>query len=296
MHTNGLAYIDEEYVPIAEAKIPLLDWGFLRSDACQDTVSVHRGRFFKLRDHLRRFRSSCDKLRMTLPFGDKQLETVLGELVARSGLESAYVQMVMTRGVPAPGSRDIRTCRNRFLAFCIPYVWIMPRDNAGMKLHVSSRPRIPASSVPSEIKNYHWLDFELALFDAYDRGSDSVVLSDEGGMITEGPGFNLFVVRQGKLSTPPTNVLAGITRATVIELAGEQGIPCDIRQVHCTELADADEVFATSTAGGIMPVIEIDGRAIGSGAGPITDTLRTIYWNRRESGWHGSEVHAHALS
>jgi branched-chain amino acid aminotransferase len=213
-------------------------------------------------------------------------------LVRCSGLKDAYVQMIAMRGHPEPGSRDIRTCKNHFAAFCIPYVHIAPNQGRGeLDLIVSTRPRIPSASIPSFIKNYHWIDFELALFEAYARGGNTVVLTDGCGHVTEGPGFNIFKVAGDRIATPRDNILDGITRNVVIEFARELGMDVEERLVECAELKNADELFITSTAGGIMPVRSLDERALpGKGAGPITKQLSDLYWARRAEGWRSVPI------
>jgi branched-chain amino acid aminotransferase len=291
---RGVALVEGRLVPASEARIPLLDWGFLRSDACQDTVSVWQGAFFCLQEHMDRFLTSCRNLRLACPYDAQQLEKVLKSLVRASGLNDAYVQMVMTRGQPEPGSRDLRTCRNSFLAFCLPYVHIAPEAGRGfLDVIVSQRPRIANESVPSSIKNYHWIDFELGLLEAYDRGGNTVVLTDGNGAVTEGPGFNIFIYRGRELATPAANVLDGITRRVVMELAQELQLTVQTRRVTADELEGADEVFATSTAGGIMAIRSVNGRVLPSAPGPITRELTRLYWERRENGWRGTPVETH---
>jgi branched-chain amino acid aminotransferase len=288
---SGVALVEGRIVPASEARIPLFDWGFLRSDACQDTVSAWHGMFFCLDDHIERFLQSCRNLRLTCPYNAEELADVLKRLVRASGLEDAYVQMIMTRGLPEPGSRDLRTCRNSFLAFCLPYIHIAPESGRGfLDVIVSERPRIATQSVPSSIKNYHWIDFELGLLEAYDRGGNTVVLTDGKGALTEGPGFNIFVCHGREIGTPDTNVLDGITRRVALELAHELNLTARARRVCTTELDTADEVFATSTAGGIMAVRSVNGRVLPKYPGPITQELTRIYWERREKGWRGTPV------
>jgi branched-chain amino acid aminotransferase len=132
------------------------------------------------------------------------------------------------------------------------------------------------------VKNYHWLDMECSLFEAYDAGADTVILPSLEGTITEGPGFNVFAVRDGVVLTPDSGVLEGITRGAVIDLCRREGIPVEVRPVTVAEFRDADEIFAASTAGGVMPVTRIDGRILGNGApGALTSRIRDAYW-----AWH----------
>ena len=277
--TKGFAYVDAEIVPISEAKISLLDWGFLHSDATYDVVHVWDGKFFRLDDHLERFFSSMDKLRMSIPYTREELQLVLSNCVKASGLREAYVEMITTRGLPKPGSRDPRTCTNQFFAFAIPFVWITKSQN-GLHLIVSSKQRIPVESVDPAVKNYHWLDFVMGQFEAFDRGGETAVVVDSQGNITEGPGFNIFAVKDTAITTPASGVLEGITRKTAIELATEYGYKVIQGNLAPEYARSADEVFATSTAGGILPITKIDDKIIGNGAmGPVTQKLQDAYWS-----------------
>ena len=285
----GIAWIDGRYVPIAEATIPVLDWGFLRSDATYDVVHVWRGRFFRLDRHLDRFLRSAERLRLTLPVARDQLARILAECVRRSGLGDAYVEMILTRGVSPTFSRDPRDAVNRLICFAIPFGWILKPEERerGLSVAISRTQRIPAASVDPRVKNYHWLDLVMGMYEAYDRGAATALLPGKDGTVTEGPGFNIFAVIDGRIATPDTGVLEGITRATALELCAEAGIEAVERPVTADELRAADECFATSTAGGIMPVTEIDGRPVGAGRpGPLTRRLIDLYWSRHEApGW-----------
>jgi len=282
---DGAAFIDGDYVPIGEARIPILDWGFVRSDVTYDVVAVWHGRFFRLDAHLDRFERSIGRLHMVAPYDREQITEILSECVRLAGLREAYVEMILTRGIPPQGSRDPRLCDNRFYAFAIPYVWIAkPEQQAtGLNLVVASVPRIPPESVDPTVKNFHWGDMVQGLFEAYARGGESVVLTDGSGNITEGPGFNLFCVRDGEVLTPERGVLEGITRKTVIELAESLNAKVTVGLLPEATLRAADEVFISSTAGGVMPVTRLDGVAIGDGApGPLTQRIRQLYWDAHE--------------
>ena len=277
----GVAFVDAQYVPIEQARIPILDWGFLRSDATYDVVHVWRGSFFRLADHTERFLRGVRRLRLRVPFDEGQIERNLTECVRRSGLREAYVEMICTRGVPALGSRDPRRASNAFYAFAIPFVWIADEKQreTGLSLHISDRERISPRAIDPRTKNYHWLDLTLGVFDAYDAGAETVVLVDGAGNVVEGPGFNVFVVAGGVLATPETGVLEGITRRTVIELARKQGREVREAPVPADAVRSADEVLITSTAGGVMAVTSVDGAPVGhSTVGPVTRALRDAYW------------------
>lgn len=277
--------MDGAYRPMSEARISVLDWGFLRSDATYDVAHVWKGRFFRLDRHIDRFLQSVAKLRMTLPIDRDGLADILAECVRRSGLRDAYVEMILTRGHSPSFSRDPRDAVNNFIAFAIPFGWIMDEEQRrrGINLVIAETRRIPVESVDPTVKNYHWLDLVAGMFEAYDRGGENVVLTDLAGNITEGPGFNVFAVKNGRATTPDRGVLQGITRETAIELCGELGVPVDARAVTAAMLRGADEIFLTSTAGGIMPVTRIDGDPVGDGRpGPHTGRLTDLYWAKHD--------------
>ena len=281
----GVAYIDGDYCPVSQARISVLDWGLLRSDATYDVVHVWKRRFFRLDKHLDRFLRSVARLQLELPFDRDGLTTVLRECVRRSALDNAYVEMICTRGVSPTFSRDPRDAVNRFIAFAIPFGWVADarQRERGLRLAVATTQRIPPESVDPTVKNYHWLDFVGGLFEAYDRGAENVVMLNARGEITEGPGFNIFLVEGGRLLTPHAGVLEGITRATVLELAAELDLPAQQCALAASRLLDADEVFITSTAGGVMPVAAVDGRPVGTHCpGPLTQRLTRLYWQKHD--------------
>ena len=291
--SDGAAFVEGDYVPIGEARLPLLDWGFTRSDVTYDVVHVWKGSFFRLDDHLDRFQRSCDRLRLNPGYGRGETREILMSCVRRSGLRDAYVEMICTRGVPAPGSRDPRLCRNQFFAFAIPFVWIVSpeRQKEGAHLIISEVPRIAPASVDPTVKNFHWGDLTRALFQALDRGGESAVLLDSDGYLSEGPGFNVFRIQEGRVTTPEGTVLEGITRASVRELCEELDIPFALERITPDELRDADEVFISSTAGGVMPVARVDERILGNGRpGALTTRIRELYWRKHEQGWYATPV------
>lgn len=290
---RGIAYVGGRFVPLAEATVSMLDRGFVRSDATYDVAHVWNGRFFRLDDHLDRFERSVAGLRMTLPLPRQEIVSILHECVRRSGLRDAYVQMALTRGVPPAGTRDPRLCENRFSAFAQPFVWIANETQRrdGLRAVVTRTQRIPPEAVDPRIKNFHWIDLTMGIFEAQDAGADVPLLPDRDGNVTEGPGFNVFALFGRRLVTPDRGMFEGMTRRSVMELAPELQLAVEARALHASELASADEVFLTSTAGGIMPVTVLDGTQVGDGTpGPVTRALTELYWRRHGEGWHAAEV------
>ena len=293
---QGCAYVNGHYVAPEDAKISIFDWGFLHSDATYDVAHVWQGRFFRLDDHVDRFFASMDRLRLDPGRSRDEVKAVMHECVRRSGLRDAYVEVLCTRGLPQPGSRDPRSCTNQFMAFAIPFVWIAdPAKQArGINLVVSDVQRIAPASVDPRIKNYHWLDMVMALFQAYERGGESAVLVNAAGDVAEGPGFNVFAVVDGALVTPDSGVLEGISRRTLIELARAAGIEVRVAPLPVAALRRASEVFLSSTGGGAIGVSQLDGVPIGGRGpgdfGPVTRQLQAAYWALHDDPRHAEPV------
>jgi len=287
-YADGCAYIEGKYFPIAEARISILDSGFYRSDLTYDVVAVWKGKFFRLNDHLKRFENGYTQLRMNPKISLAQMREILFECVRRTGIRNAYVEMILSRGIDEDGSRDPRRFRNCFYAHAVPYIWIVkPEDQkVGIHLVIAEKTiRIPPDAIDPTVKNFHWGDLVRGIYEAYDRGGYTVVLPDAAGNITEGPGFNVFVYDRGSLLTPERGVLKGITRQTMIDLAEEQGIPVRLNMFGADVLMAAEEVFLTSTAGGVMPVTLVNGRTIGDGKpGKITTLMQKRYWKAHDEG------------
>jgi branched-chain amino acid aminotransferase len=256
-------------------------------------VHVWRGRFYRLDAHLDRFAASLSRLRLDPGHDRGEIEAILHGCVRHAGLRDAYVSMTCTRGRLPPGSRDLREARSTFYCYAVPFVWISSPDKqlSGASLRISEVTRIPPRSVDPAVKNYHWLDLDLALLDAYDHGAELAVLRDLSGALTEGQGFNLFAYLDGRWLTPGSGVLSGITRRSVIEIAMEDGQRVEEGRLTAEELRRADEVLVTSTAGGVMPVTVVDGAPVGTGEpGKLTVRLRDAYWARHEDPRYSAPV------
>ncbi|MBM84778.1 MAG: branched-chain amino acid--2-keto-4-methylthiobutyrate aminotransferase [Rhodospirillaceae bacterium] len=286
---EGAAFIDSAYVPISEAKISVLDWGFTRSDVCYDVVHVRDGAFFRLEDHIRRFEASMEGLRMSVAHTDEEMKAVLAECVRLAGHRDSYVAMVCTRGLPPSGPRGSASRHvNRFIAYALPWIDVLPTDiqERGGHVIIAKTPRIPPDSVDPTIKNYHRGDMVKAMFEAEDVGADTAILLDHDGYITEGPGFNVFVVRDGVVTTPDRGALEGITRKVTLELCRDVGIQANADRLRVGDLHEADEIFLTTTAGGIIPVTRVDGRILSNDSpGPVSQQLKDVYWARHAEGW-----------
>ncbi len=294
----GGAFSNDQFGPLIEASVPLVDCGFMHADAVYDVVSVSRGMFFRLDQHQDRFARACGAILVKNPMDREREAEILHKIVALAGLKDAYVWWAVTRGLP-PGGRsemiDPDKFEPRFYAFASPFVWIADDEQRarGMDLVLSrERIRISPRAVDPTAKNFHWLDMQMALFEAGRRGGEWAILPDEEGFLTEAAGANVWVVRNGTVLTPDTGCLLGITRQSVFDLCAELGVSAKATRIHGDELEDADEVFLTTTAGSIMPARSLDGRPIGGREGPgkLSVELHNRYWERRWEGWDGTPV------
>ena len=289
--TTGAAWMRGRIMPIGEASIPLNDWGLIHSDITYDVVPVWDGAFFRLGLYADRFFRSMERLRLDPGMSKADVKSVLHELVAATGLRRAYVAMVTSRGInTVPGSRDPRDCRNHFFAWCVPYIHVIRPDIAqsGASVHVARTvTRIPSCSVDARVKNYHWGDFTKGLFEAKDAGAETVLLLDREGNVTEGPGFNIFSIKDNCLVTPEYDVLEGISRQTVLEIGAELGLMTETRTLPLEELLQSDEVLISTSGGGVSPITQIDDRLFSNGSpGELTTAIKKRYFE-----WAGSPAY-----
>ncbi|KAF6839278.1 putative class IV aminotransferase [Colletotrichum plurivorum] len=279
---RGVAWVEGELTPLHEARIPILDQGFLHSDLTYDVPAVWDGRLYRFDDHLDRLEASCKKLRLKSPLSREEIVATIKKMIAKSGIRDAYVELIVTRGQQFVRTMDPNDKKpNALYLMVMPYVWVMPlemQNVGGSAVICRSTRRIPPGAIDPTIKNLQWGDLIRGLFEAQDRGSVYPFLTDGDANLTEGSGFNIWLVVDGILYTPARGVLEGITRRSVIEIANAKGI--EVRYEVPVELAyRAQEIFTSTTAGGIMSIVELDGAPVGDGkVGPVTSLVWDEYW------------------
>ena len=284
-YAHGCAYVADAYLPLEQAAIPMTDWGFLRGDCVYDAIPFADGMLFRVQDHIERFWESMEKWRLSCPKSQAEVRNVCHEVVSKSQLRSGLLLIITTRGMPPDLTiRNPALFSNRFYAFAqvLPPIVDPERLKAGLKIVVSKTPRIPEESVDATAKNFQWGDFIQARLQAHDQNADNAILLDYDGNLTEGPGFNVFLLQGQQLSTPSHHCLKGITRRTVLEIGADMGLEVSERDIPLSEIHQADEVFFASSAGGLFPVTEVDGTTVGSGSvGPKTSEITEEYWRWR---------------
>lgn len=271
---ESLVYINGELVPESEAKISVFDHGFLYGDGVFEGIRAYKGVVFKLREHIERLYDSAKFLRIEIPMSKEDLMEAILETVRRNGLSDCYIRVVVTRGVGDLGL-DPRKCSK-------PSIIIIARPMApllgkrAVSLIISSVRRDGVDATNHQAKSLNYLNNILAKLEAINAGADDAVMLDSRGFVSEATGENIFIVKDGRIMTPPptSGILSGITRDCVIELAKSLGYEVVERELTPFELLTADEVFLTGTAAEIVPVESVNGRKIGEKIpGPITERL-----------------------
>ncbi|OAP54432.1 hypothetical protein AYL99_11533 [Fonsecaea erecta] len=283
---QGVAWVEGQLCPINEARIPLLDQGFLHSDLTYDVPSVWDGRFFRLDDHLSRLEASCAKMRLKLPLPRDEVKRILCDMVARSGIRDAFVELIVTRGLKGVrGARRLEDLTNNLYLFITPYIWVMEpemqRRGTGKAIIARTVRRTPPGCMDPTVKNLQWGDLTRGMLEANDRGADYPFLTDGDGNITEGSGFNIVLIKDGVLHTPARGVLEGVTRKSVFDVAKQLGIEVHLGFVPVELAYHCDEMFMCTTAGGIMPITSLDGVPVGGAdakVGPLTAKIWDLYW------------------
>jgi branched-chain amino acid aminotransferase len=274
-----VCYVDGGFVPEAEARVSVFDHGLLYGDGVFDTVVAWRGSLFRLDDHIARLFRSMKAVGLEGGVSAAELKSLTRQAVTLNGLDSAYVKWVVTRGSNGTPLMDPAGCRPNLIIVVRPYIERFTASaESGISLKTVAIRRTPAQCLDPGIKNLNYLNLILAKMEAQSAQCDEALMLDLQGNVCEAPGYNAFIVDNGRLLTPVRDILAGITRASVLQLARSRGMTALEQDIGLYQAYTADEVFLTSTAGGLIPVTRIDGRTIGTGRpGPVYAALSGAY-------------------
>lgn len=272
-------YLNGEFVPEEEAKLSAFDHGFLYGDGVFEGIRAYDGYVFKLEEHLDRLFDSARSIKLEIPLAREEMKQAILETLRVNDLRTSYIRPIVTRGVGDLGI-DPKKCRGTPTVLIIVREWksLYPEElyQKGLRAIVASTRAKPPESLSPSIKSLNYLTNIMAKLEANAAGANEAIMLDVRGNVAEGTADNLFMVKKGVLYTPPvvTN-LPGITRGAIIQLAGQVNYPVREEYFSAAQLYMADEVFLTGTAAEVVPIVEIDGRTIGTGEpGPITLNLR----------------------
>ena len=275
---DGLCvYLNGKFVPAAEATVSVFDRSFVYGDGVFEGIEVENGGIFKLDAHVDRLYRSAVFLRIAIPMSKDEMRETIIEVVRRSDLRNGYVRPLVSRGAGPLGLE-------RVAELGPPTVVVMPqhrppKEARSYRAVILATRRNPAQCLDPRVKSNNYLNNVLGKLEQMDAGADAGIFLDVDGFVSECCGENLFSVREGRIATPPaTRTLDGITRQTVIALAGEAGIPVAECEMTRYDLYTADELFLTATLSGIGYIVEVDGRRIGSREpGPVSRQLYALY-------------------
>ncbi len=277
---SRIVYVNGEYVPEEEAKISIFDRGFLMADAVYEVTSVLSGKLIDFAGHQARLHRSLNELDMDAPVTDEELLAIHRELVARNDITDGLIYLQVTRG--NPGDRDFAFPDP---ATVKPGIVLFTQSKPGLADNPAAKVGMKVISIPDErwgrrdIKTTQLLYPSMGKMMAKKAGVDDAWFTEDG-LVTEGTSNNAYIVKGRRIITRALShdILHGITRAAVLRFAREAQMEVEERSFGIDEAKDADEAFVTSASAFVMPVVEIDGVALGQGKpGPVALRLREIY-------------------
>ncbi len=277
LEKESQVYIDGKFYPKSQAKVSVFDHGLLYGDGIFEGIRAYEGTVFKLREHIDRLYKSAHMIMLVIPIAKDEMIQKTLETLRKNNLRDAYIRLVVTRGIGDLGLNP-RKCPKPTIIIIADTISLhmVGAKETGIAAMISWVKRDPVDATSHEIKSLNYLNSILAKIEANIAGVDEAICLDKNGFVCEGVAENIFIVRNGKLYTPPTytGALHGITAEAVQDLARKLGYDVKEKNITPFELFNADEVFFTGTAAEIIPVREINKRQINDGTpGPITRRL-----------------------
>ena len=267
-----------------EAKISVFDHAVLYGDGVFEGIRSYGGRIFRLEEHVRRLFDSANGIRLAIPLTPEEMGKAITETLEANGLKDAYIRVVVTRGVGTLGL-DPNRCKDPNVFIIVDKITLYPPElyENGLEVVTAATMRNHPNAVNPRIKSLNYLNNILAKIEAIDAGTLEAVMLNHQGFVAECTGDNVFIVRDGRLFTPPiaAGILKGITRDEIIAIAAELGI--EVREENLTryDLYVADECFLTGTAAEVVSVVRIDKRTIGSGKPGLVSRRLADEFHRR---------------
>lgn len=277
MEKELLIYVDGEYYPKSQAKISVYDHGLLYGDGVFEGIRAYNGAVFKLKEHINRLYSSARVIMLDIPLIKEEMTNAVLETLRKNKLRDSYIRLIVTRGVGDLGL-DPRKCKKATVIVITDIIKLHSGDakEKGMRALIVWVKRDPVDATSHEVKSLNYMNSILAKIEANIGGYDEAICLDRSGHISEGVAENVFIVKNGRIITPPTSTgaLVGITREVVMKLAQRLGYAAVDCSITPTDLFTAEEAFFTGTAAEIIPIVEVNKRVIGDGKpGLITRRL-----------------------
>lgn len=272
-----MVYLSGKLVPASEASVSVYDHGFLYGDGVFEGIRVYNRSVFKLREHIARLYASARAIAVEIPMAEEQFVECVLDLVRTNEVVDGYIRVSVSRGVGL--GLDPRVCKRPTVVIMTDKLALYPEEmyRSGLEVVTCSTRVAPAQSLDPRIKSLgKYICNILAKLEANRVNAGEGLMLNVEGYVAEATGDNIFIVKDGKIYTPPTSagILEGITRNTVIELAREAGYEVIEKMMTLFDVYTADECFLTGTAAEVIPVVSVDGRRIGEGRpGEVTNKL-----------------------
>jgi len=271
-------YIDGTLYAKEDAKISVYDHGLLYGDGVFEGIRSYSGKVFRLREHLDRLWNSAKAIWLTIPISKEEMAAAIEKTLAANGIQDGYIRVVVTRGCGSLGL-DPNHCSHPQVIIITDLISLYPDElyRKGLEIVTVSTMRNHPAALSPRVKSLNYLNNILAKIEGQQAGCVEALMLNHKGEVAECTGDNIFLVRDGRVLTPPNDasILEGVTRQAVIDLAREAGIA--VAEVALTkhDVYIADECFLTGSAAEVIPVVKVDSRTIGDGTpGPITRDLR----------------------
>ncbi|NND98086.1 MAG: branched-chain-amino-acid transaminase [Pirellulaceae bacterium] len=274
-------YINGEFFAQEDAKISVFDHGLLYGDGVFEGLRIYSGKVFRLREHLIRLWESARAIGLEIPISLETLTTDVNATVAKNGLSDGYIRLIVTRGAGSLGLDPNRTSNPQVIIIA-DTITLYPESyyENGLDLVTASTIRNHPAALSPRIKSLNYLNNIMAKVEGLKAGCIEALMLNHKGEVAECTGDNVFVVKHGRLNTPPieAGILEGITRNAVLELAVEAGIETSQHPMTRHDIFVADECFLTGSAAEVIPAVKLDDRVIGDGKpGPITKQLNEAF-------------------
>lgn len=278
MDKEPLVYVNGKFLEKSKAVVSVFDHGLLYGDGVFEGIRAYNGSVFRLVDHINRLYDSAKSIHLKIPLTKHEMTEAVLETLRRNHLMDAYIRLVVTRGAGDLGV-DPTLCKEPTLFIIAePTASALgPKEPKVIKVIVSSYRRDAVDATSHEIKSLNYMNSILAKIEADSSGADDAILLDHRGFVSEASVTNIFLVKDGKISTPSSaaGILHGITRARLIRVCSDLGLDVEERDVTPFELVTADEVFLVGTKSEILAVGSVGGTEVGTGeVGPLTKRLR----------------------
>lgn len=277
MSKELLIYLDGNIVPESQAKISVFDHGLLYGDGVFEGIRFYNGRVFRLEQHIRRLYDSAKSILLNIPITQEEMIAATVKTVRANELRDGYIRLVITRGTGPMGLSPYK-CPTPTIFIIAASISLYPesayRDGLVMATVATRRPR--HDILPPQVKSLNYLNNVMAKVEAIQAGAEEGLMLNDQGLVAECTGDNIFIVRDGAISTPSlgAGALDGITRGVVFDIAAELGIPIREREMTRHDVFTADECFLTGTAAEVIAAVKLDQRVIGSGKpGPVTQRI-----------------------